>query len=49
LVRALAGEPLSLFAVGAEDHAGPEISEPEVDLVPMTAGRRWSRTIEAKG
>ena len=40
-IRALAGAPLPLFAA-ADAHArtmAPEVVEPAVDLVPMTAGR----------
>jgi hypothetical protein len=38
-VRALAEEPLPLFAAADQGGTTPEISEPEVELVPMTTGR----------
>ena len=37
-VRALAGEPLPLFAAADRDHTTPEVNEPDVELVPIWIG-----------
>ena len=48
-VRALAGDPLPLFAAADRDHTTPEVNEPEVELVPMTAGREVVEDYRSKG
>ena len=48
-VRALAGEPLPLFAAADRDDTTPEVNEPEVELVPMTAGREVVEDYRSKG
>ena len=48
-VRALAGDPLPLFAAADRDHTSPEVKEPEVELVPMTAGREVVEDYRSKG
>ena len=48
-VRALAGEPLPLFAAADRDRTTPEVNEPDVELVPMTAGREVVEDYRSKG
>jgi error-prone DNA polymerase len=48
-VRALAGDPLPLFAAADQDHATSEVNEPEVELIPMKAGREVVEDYRSKG
>jgi error-prone DNA polymerase len=48
-VRALAGEPLPLFAAADRDDTAPEVNEPDVELVPMPAGREVVEDYRSKG
>ena len=48
-VRALAGEPLPLFAAADRDYTAPEVNEPDVELVPMPAGREVVEDYRSKG
>jgi error-prone DNA polymerase len=48
-VRALAGEPLPLFAAADRDRTTPEVNEAEVALVPMRAGREVVEDYRSKG
>jgi error-prone DNA polymerase len=48
-VRALLGEPLPLFAAADRDYTAPEVNEPDVELVPMPAGREVVEDYRSKG
>jgi error-prone DNA polymerase len=48
-VRALAGEPLPLFAAADRDYTRPEVNEPDVELVPMMVGREVVEDYRSKG
>jgi error-prone DNA polymerase len=48
-VRALAGEPLPLFAAADRGNIRAEVNEPNVELVPMTAGREVVEDYRSKG
>jgi error-prone DNA polymerase len=43
------GRTVPLFAAADRDHTTPEISEPEVELVPMAAGREVVEDYRSEG